>query len=76
MYKRQVVESHADAICEGLAGRFDPDQSWMLIADDFVLALRSEAPHDDLGVAAALPLLTVAALLGELESIFAAQEVP
>ena len=72
---RAVVESHADAICEGLAGRFDPDQSWMLIADDFVLALRSEAPHDDLGVAAALPLLTVAALLGELESIFAAQEV-
>ncbi|GJF15310.1 fusaric acid resistance protein [Mycolicibacterium cyprinidarum] len=73
---RAVVEFHVDAICGRLAGRPQPEQPWTLIADDFVLALRSEAPHDDLGVAAALPLLTVAALLGELESIFPLQETP
>ena len=35
-----------------------------------VLALRSEVPDDDLAVSAALPLLTVAAALGELELIY------
>ena len=44
------------------------------IADDFVLALRSEARDDDLGVSAALPLLTVAALLGELELVWPLRE--
>lgn len=67
---RAVLEGHADAICERVAGRFDPEHPLTPIADDFVLALRSEAPDDDLGVSAALPLLTVAALLGELESIY------
>ncbi|MCB0948481.1 MAG: FUSC family protein [Mycobacterium sp.] len=71
---RAVVEAHMEAICERLAGRSTPDRSWTLIADDFVLALRSEPPDDDLGVSAALPLLTAAALLGELESIFPLKE--
>ena len=35
-----------------------------------MLALRSEVPDDDLAVSAALPLLTVAAALGELELIY------
>ena len=73
---RAVIEFHVDAICERLAGRFDPDRPWVPIADDFVLALRSEARDDDLGVSAALPLLTVAALLGELELIYPLQKVP
>jgi len=71
---RQVVEFHADAICERLAGRFDPERPWVPIADDFVLALRAEARDDDLGVSAALPLLTVSALLGELELIYPLQQ--
>ncbi|WP_370332294.1 FUSC family protein [Mycolicibacterium hippocampi] len=71
---RVVLESHADAICDRLAGRFDPQGSWAPIADDFVLALRSEARDDDLGVSAALPLLTVAALLGELELVWPLRE--
>ena len=71
---RAVLEFHVDAICERLAGRFDPAREWVPIADDFVLALRSEARDDDLGVSAALPLLTVAALLGELEWIWPLQE--
>jgi len=73
---RAVVEIHVDAICEHLAGRFTPGQSWTPIAEDFVLSLRSEAPDDDLGVSAALPLLTVAALLGELESTYSLEPAP
>lgn len=70
---RAVVESHADAIYERVTGRLDPEREWGPISDDFVLALRSEARDDDLGVSAALPLLTVAALLGELELIYPLQ---
>ncbi|MDY6997167.1 MAG: FUSC family protein [Actinomycetota bacterium] len=73
---RTVVEFHVEAICERLAGRFDPDLAWVPISDDFVRALRSEVPDDDLGVAAALPLLTVAAALGELELIYPLQPEP
>ena len=67
---RKVLEFHVDAISDRLAGRFDSDQDWSPIGDDFVLALRSEVPDDDLAVSAALPLLTVAAALGELELIY------
>ena len=46
----------------------------MPIVDTFVLTLRAEAtadgPHHDLAVSAALPLLTVAAHLGELELLY------
>jgi hypothetical protein len=73
---RAVVESHVDAICERVTGRLDPERTWGPISDDFVLALRSEARVDDLGVSAALPLLTVAALLGELELIYPLQPAP
>ncbi len=73
---RAVVEFHVEAICERVAGRFDPEHEWAPIADDFVLALRSEARDDELGVSAALPLLTVAALLDELELIYPRQKVP
>ena len=40
------------------------------IGDDFVLALRAEAGDDDLSIRAALPLVTVAANLGELELLY------
>ncbi|MBX7434236.1 FUSC family protein [Mycobacterium sp. Y57] len=73
---REIIEVHVDAICARLAGRFDPAHAWVPISDDFVLALRSEALDDTLGVSAALPLLTVAALLGELELIYPLQPAP
>ncbi|MGE0220617.1 MAG: FUSC family protein, partial [Mycolicibacterium sp.] len=73
---RAVLEFHTEAICERLAGRFDPEREWQPMSDDFVLALRAEARDDDLGVSAALPLLTVAALLGELELIYPMQPTP
>ena len=65
-----VIESHTDAICLRVTDPSRPVQPWAPISDDFVRALRAEMRRDDLGVAAALPLLTVAALLGELELIF------
>lgn len=67
---RRVLEAHTDAVCERVCG--PPNAGWPAapISDDFVRALRSEAPDDDLAVAAALPLLTVAALLGELELVY------
>lgn len=67
---RAVVEEHAEMICARVAGRLDLDHPWTPISEDFVRALRSEARSDDLGVSAALPLLTAAAVLGELELIY------
>ena len=63
---------HVDAICDRLAGRINPKQASAPIGDDFVLALRAESGGDSLSVSAALPLLTVAASLGELELIYPA----
>lgn len=67
---REVLEAHTDAICARVSGRSEPAAAWVPISEDFVRALRSEAREDTLGVAAALPLLTAAAALGELELIY------
>ena len=67
---RAILEAHADQICDRLSGQFEPDDQWVPISDDFVLALRAEAGGDNLSASAALPLLTVAAALGELELIY------
>jgi uncharacterized membrane protein YgaE (UPF0421/DUF939 family) len=67
---RAVLESRVEAICNRLAGRMEIDLAWVPISDDFVRALRSEAGDGDLAISAALPLVTVAASLGELESIY------
>ena len=70
---RAAIEDHAKAICARLTG-VDPASTLMPIVDTFVLTLRAEAtadgPHHDLAVSAALPLLTVAAHLGELELLY------
>lgn len=67
---RAVVESHVDAIYRRVSGLPDLGHEWVPISDDFVRALRSEARSDDLGLSAALPMLTVAAAIGELELIY------
>ena len=69
---REVIEFHADAICDRLAGRPDARRASGPISDSFVLALRAESGGDTLSVSAALPLVTVAASLGELELIYPA----
>ena len=59
----------AIAVCQRLAGTEGREHA--PIGDDFVLALRAEASGDALSVSAALPLVTVAANLGELELLYA-----
>lgn len=66
---RGVLESHTTAIVERLDGR-TPSREPGPIGDDFVLALRAEAGDSDLSIRAALPLVTVAANLGELELLY------
>jgi hypothetical protein len=73
-----VLEAHAEAICARLTG--DRGRDLESISDDFVLALRADAPTvgtppgrragGELAVSAALPLSTVAANLGELELLY------
>ena len=65
---RAVVEAHADVVCDQVTG--GGSGSAAPISDEFVRALRSESAGDELSVAAALPLVTVAAHLGELELLY------
>jgi len=64
----EVLEAHADLISARVAG--EGGQRLESISDDFVLALRADAPDDDLAVSAALPLAATAANLGELELLY------
>ncbi|KWX23434.1 FUSC family protein [Mycolicibacterium wolinskyi] len=67
---RESIETHAKAICDRLTG-VDTTSALVPIGDTFVLALRAEANDGDgLAVSAALPLVTVAANLGELELLY------
>ncbi|MGA5462428.1 FUSC family protein [Mycobacterium sp. NPDC050041] len=72
---RKVLETHADLVSLRLLGR-PVAQSLSPITDDFVGALRAEAGDDELAVSAALPLVTVAAHLGELELLYPKQAAP
>jgi uncharacterized membrane protein YccC len=65
---RAVLQAHTDAVCARLAGV--TDQTWDPITDEFVHALRAQSTGDHAAVNAALPLVTVAANLGELELIY------
>jgi hypothetical protein len=68
---REVLEAHTASICARIAGTEDPRAAERTpISDDFVLALRAEAAGGTLSVEAALPLVTVAASLGELELLY------
>lgn len=68
---RKVLEEHTTAICSLLAGN-QPIRSLPPITDDFVLVLRAEVYRDGLDMAAALPLVTTAANIGELELTYPA----
>lgn len=68
---RAVLEEHTAAICARISGTEDPGAAERSpISDDFVLALRAESGGGSLSVEAALPLVTVAASLGELELLY------
>ncbi|MCW2514065.1 MAG: hypothetical protein JWR11_3107 [Mycobacterium sp.] len=66
---RTVLEAHTDVVCARLDGVTNTAEHGP-ISDDFVLALRAESGGDALSVSAALPLVTVAANLGELELLY------
>jgi uncharacterized membrane protein YccC len=66
---REVLELHTTVIRERLHGR-RPVHELGPISDDFVLALRAESGGSELSIRAALPLVTVAANLGELELLY------
>jgi hypothetical protein len=66
---RDVLKSHADAVCDRLDGMSSTVEHGP-ISDDFVLALRAESGGNALSVSAALPLVAVAANLGELELLY------
>lgn len=66
---RAVLEAHTAAVCAHLAGT-NPMALHQPISDEFVPALRAEVGAGDLAVSAALPLVTTAAHLGELELIY------
>jgi len=66
---REVLETHTEAVCERLLGT-GAGQTLPPISDDFVLALRAEATGGDMAISAALPLVTVAANVGELELLY------
>ncbi|WP_418004025.1 FUSC family protein [Mycobacterium sp. PDNC021] len=68
---RAVLEEHTASICARISGTEDPGAAERSpISDDFVLALRAESGGGSLSVEAALPLVTVAASLGELELLY------
>jgi uncharacterized membrane protein YgaE (UPF0421/DUF939 family) len=66
---RAVLETHAEAAARHVAGDAAAP-ALRQIPDEFVLALRAEATDDDLAIAAALPLVTVAAHIGALELLY------
>ncbi|OBG85114.1 fusaric acid resistance protein [Mycobacterium sp. E802] len=66
---RAVIEEHAAAICARLT-RADTTSVLVPIGESFVVSLRAEAAGTDLAVSAALPLVTAAAHLGELELLY------
>ena len=67
---REVIEFHADAIRNRLSGALGTGQDWTPIGEEFVMALRAESSGNEMAIAAAMPLVTVAAAIGELELVY------
>jgi hypothetical protein len=65
---KKILEEHMQAVCSRLAGR--NTRAWQPISDNLIPALRAESSGDSQAVSAALPLVTVAAILGELELVY------
>ncbi|WP_197383325.1 FUSC family protein [Mycolicibacterium mengxianglii] len=67
---RAVLDRHTALVSDRMSGRTDTPIGADAIVADFVGALRTEAPSENRPVADALPLVTVAANLGELELLY------
>ena len=68
---RKVLEQHTIAICAVLSGG-ERTAALPPISDDFIPALRADTQGGELSVAAAMPLMTTAANIGELEMTYGA----
>jgi uncharacterized membrane protein YccC len=71
---RAVLDRHTALVCNRMSGRTDAPIGADAITADFVLALRTEAPAERNPIADALPLVAVAANLGELELLYPAPD--
>lgn len=71
---RKVLEEHTSALCARLDGS-DPHRCTPEMSAQFVTALRAEAHGPDAAVSA-LPLVTAAANIGELELLYPRAEYP
>jgi hypothetical protein len=69
---RTVLDAHATTVCERMSGRNAGASGDTPITGDFVTALRADADNARHPVADALPLVAVAANLGELELLYPA----
>lgn len=67
---RAVLDRHTALVCDRMSGRTDKPIGDEPLTADFVRALRTEAPAERQPIADALPLVTVAANLGELELLY------
>jgi len=73
---RTVLDAHATLVCDRMSGRSQKPIADALIVEHFVTALRAEAADTEHPVGDALPLVTVAANLGELELLYPVPEPP
>jgi uncharacterized membrane protein YccC len=69
---RRVIEAHTALVCARLEGG-PPAAARPALVDEFIPALRAEARPGELAAAAALPLVTAAANVGELELLYPAE---
>jgi uncharacterized membrane protein YccC len=65
---KKILEAHTEAVCSRLAGH--DTRMWHPVSDELIPALRAEATDCTQAVAAALPLVTVGSILGELELLY------
>lgn len=73
-HTRTVLDAHAKLVSDRMTGRTEEPLGNNLIAEQFVLALRAESATAERPVADALPLVTVAANLGELQLLYPAPD--
>lgn len=69
---RTVLDAHATMVTDRMTGRTDRPLGSAGLPEHFVTALRAEAHEAEHPVADALPLVTVAANLGELQLLYPA----
>jgi hypothetical protein len=69
-----VLDAHAKLVSDRMTGRTAEPLGNTSIAEHFVVALRAESATAERPVADALPLVTVAANLGELQLLYPAPD--